>query len=155
MLEIYTLDFCRFSDNFILGDDSILHTFSLLFLPSSGFAARGGVLCIVADCENNLVILYSRVFKQSQNREDGDALHYRNDRYRMVSLFVANPLFNLLMLAFFFLRFSSANYLAMCRECLMSMIVHCITSFMILCLIQNTMTLSTTPTATLKYFRHL
>src|SRR6267378_7391422 len=68
MLEIYTLDFCRFSDNFILGDDSILHTFSLLFLPSSGFAARGGVLCIVADCENNLVILYSRVFKQSTNR---------------------------------------------------------------------------------------
>ena len=67
-LEIYTLDFCRFSDNFILGDDSILHTFSLLFLPSSRFAARGGVLCIVVDCGNNLVILYSRVFKQSKNR---------------------------------------------------------------------------------------
>ena len=52
-------------------------------------------------------------------------------------------------------RFFFASYLAMCLVSLMSMIVHCITLFMILLCSRNTMIPSTTLSVTLRYLRVL
>jgi len=109
---------------------------------------------------NNFVILYSSLpvwissyiilYNTTTQRSNATTFESYGEFH---CLQILNFLFHSLTQLLFSFRFSSTSYLALCLVSLMSMIVQCITLFMILLCFQNTMIPSITLTAILKYLR--